>query len=278
MDINSYVTTATDAGDLLQRFRDICVEGHGKEILEFALNAMAFKLQNTQRQFLMTNDNSATQDIIYQRDASHRSIIVSNRTSSSPDVCSGMIYTALRLLKEGKMREAEETLERTLQSYQAHVMYIGSCGPEETDLIEYGCYVVSSKPLTLTQKVQQLLAFDFVICKLDSVPPVLSKVQLLWDEDSVPICIHPRVMIYYLYFLSVIGQGNVGKGRAIVAALSMNVTMTSTKDKVWSYVAWNMLGHSFFMLGMYRHAFRAFCRSLFTKSTNNPALFYISCC
>ncbi|XP_045157587.2 uncharacterized protein LOC123523901 [Mercenaria mercenaria] len=316
MDINSYLATTDNLQNMLQSFKSTKVDERGRDVLEFGSNALSFKMEHIQRKThdvkaVAVKDTceatvSAADQVertLYERvtvsehtgnilpcksQSVERSLLSeyihnqqefsARRTVNSPDVCTGDLQAALNFLLCRRFEKAEEILRKVLAAYQPHVVYLGMCGPEEADMIEYACYTSTSGELSLFDKVRKLLAFDFTICKRDHVTPFLQQEQLFWNEDAVPVCIHPRIMTYYLYFLSALGQGQEGRAFGCLFALSMNVNSMCKNTNLYSYIAWNILGQCFFLMKEYSQALRAFCNSLKSKPFHNPALYYIGQC
>lgn len=292
LDINSYLATSDDLLNMLESFKAVKVEGEGNDILDFGICALTYRISDCLRNASCPAENYTSsnikEDILYQRTETKlaprlppSSGIIDSRNLKSvlgPDVCTVSLRSALNLVIFQKFADAEKLLLKVLDSYEPHVMYIGLCGPEELELIEHACYTSTSRKMSLLEKVQRLLAFDFTICKRDTVTPFLKREQLFWNEDDVPMCIHPKIMTYYLCFLSAFGQGEQEKAESFTYALSMNVHGMYKNKNLYSYIAWNLLGHCYFLKKSYRKAFKAFCNSLKSKPYHNPALYYMGQC
>ena len=199
----------------------------------------------------------------------------------SPDVCTKLLREAIAYFVSGRLEEAKCRLKEILYSYKPHVLYIGLCGPEETslnDITEYLCYTTTSGELSPIQKIQQCLALDFVICKTDLLPPVLQAIVQMWDEDEVPICVHPKILTYYLLTLVLFIEGKKEDALASLLTLSENVKIASTKaHDVYMKVAWTLLGHACFALQKREQAYYAFRMSLKETVSHNPAIYLICC-
>ena len=206
-----------------------------------------------------------------------------NRCSkiTSPDICTESLHMAVRYFMAQKYEAAEAELEATLSSFRPHSLYIGMCGPEEVgedETLEYLCYVTSGGNLSLLEKAQQCLCLDFIVTKNDIVPPILQKEQKIWEENEVPICVHPRIMTYYLLVLTFYYQDRLDESKQCLWSLSMHVRFTDKRATLYAHIAWNMLGHCYLLHKKNKLAFLAFQESLKRKLLFNPALSLIGVC
>ncbi|MEW8544670.1 MAG: hypothetical protein AB2693_14180 [Candidatus Thiodiazotropha sp.] len=205
----------------------------------------------------------------------------SSNKVTGPDIFTENLHMAVRHFMAGNYEEAESELVAILSSFRPHVLYIGMCGPEEVgedEIIEYLCYITSGGNLSLLEKAQQCLCLDFIITRNDIVPTVLEKEQKLWEETEVPICVHPRVMTYYLLVLTFYYRGRLDESKQCLWSLSMHVRFTNERAILYTHIAWNMLGHCYLLHKKNKLAFQAFLESLKRKLSFNPALSFIGLC
>ena len=312
IDINSYSDTNFEIQGLLKHVQNIPEEykvGSSKDFVEFAENVLKFNLirrrnnrnskDNLSENFiasscehkLFKNKPLNTKDefeIIYQRNRTkeYGKIEFSDCNDSynlslmaeSPDVCTGLMNIAIQYLIRKDYTKAEDTIKKVLSSIDVHVLYIGLCGEEEIEMFEYMCYINTAEgPLSIVQKVKTCLSFDYVISRYDDILPIFKMHQSLWEEDVVPICIHPIIFVYYLFFLTVFSQGKLDHAEGYMNQLELHVYV-NCKPRPYLFIALNLLGHCYFLMKKYRKAKKTFNRSISAKPTYNPALFYVGHC